>query len=117
MFVCCILLSVNMTCILFKLLMWKEQQRGGFAVRRGLSREGSCAKPGTNFVSRLQKEGDEGFESCRVLPAKLLPAVGGAELRGGRDFAGTPLWCRGAAPRRRDGTARQPGQIPASTDR
>lgn len=42
MFVCCILLSVNMTSILFKSLMWKEQQQGGFAVSQGLSREGTA---------------------------------------------------------------------------
>lgn len=41
MFVCCISLSVNMTCILLKLPMRKEQQRGGFAVSRGLSLEGT----------------------------------------------------------------------------
>lgn len=37
MFVCCILLSVNMTCVLWKSLMWQEQQRGGLAAGRGLS--------------------------------------------------------------------------------
>lgn len=41
MFVCCISLSVTMTCILLKVPMQKEQQRGGFAVSRGLSREGT----------------------------------------------------------------------------
>lgn len=42
MFVCCILLSVSMTCMtLFKLLMQKEQQRGGFSASQGLSREGT----------------------------------------------------------------------------
>lgn len=44
-------------------------------------------------------------------PRFLLPS---AELRGGRDFAGTPLRCRGAVAGRH---SRQPGQIPASTDR
>lgn len=40
MFVCCILLSVNLTCVLSKSLMWQEQQRGGLAAGRGLSRPG-----------------------------------------------------------------------------
>lgn len=92
----------------------RAQPGGDHAPRPARSR---CAKLGTNFVSRLQKEADERFQSCRVPVAKLLPAVGGAELRGGRGFAGTPLWCQGAAPGRRDGTIRQPWQIPASTDR
>lgn len=54
MFVCCISLSVNMTCILFKLPMQKEQQRGGFAVSRGLSWEGTTLPilPGVAVQSR-----------------------------------------------------------------
>ena len=111
MFACCTSRSVDVTSVLLRLLAWKERQRGGLAARRGLGPGGTALPvlPGVAGLSQAQRRVMGGSGVAASPPAKLPPA----ELRGGRDFAGTLLCCRGAAPGRGDPGFHRPPDAPA----
>lgn len=70
MFVCCILLSVSMTCMtLFKLLMQKEQQWAGFSASQGLSQEE------TRGTHPAQSPGDTAHRRGPAAPPKAGAAL------------------------------------------